>query len=199
MLFAANAPGRRDDVSHAPRRVVPAQVGVTLCVLVRYAHAELHALVHIDLPVILASDRHQVSQNRHAPVGDTPLAAATRAMRAAAASPAEGVVAEGHVTDGKIFIQVEHGEAIERQRQARVRGVFQQVEECTCDHTQSSSGVFILIQRVISVISTVWSASRICPRPSAIVISPLEILLENKGIIYQCVCVCLSLCVCVCL
>ncbi len=160
MLFAVNAPGRRDDVSHAPRRVVPAQVGVTLCVLVRYAHAELHALVHIDLPVILASDRHQVSQNRHAPAGDTPLAAATRAERAAAASPAEGVVAEGHVTDGKIFIQVEHGEAIERQRQARVRGVFQQVEECTCDHTQSSSGVFILIQRVISVISTVWSASR---------------------------------------
>ncbi len=136
MLFVVDAPGRRDDVSHAPRRVVPAQVGVTLCVLVRYAHAELHALVHIDLPVILASDRHQVSQNRHAPAGDTPLAAATRAERAAAASPAEGVVAEGHVTDGKIFILVEHGEAIERQRQARVRGVFQQVEECTCDHTQ---------------------------------------------------------------
>ncbi len=135
MVLRGDAPGRREDVSHAPGRVVAAQVGVTLCVLVRYAHAELCALVHIDLPVILASDGHQVAQNRHAPARDTALAAATRPNRPAADSPVEGVVVEGHVTDGKIFIQVEHGEAVGRQRQARMRRVFQQVEECTCAHT----------------------------------------------------------------
>lgn len=70
---ACDAPGRREDVSHAPGRVVPAQVRVALRVLVRHAHAELCALVHLDLPVILASDGHQVAQNRYTPARETAL------------------------------------------------------------------------------------------------------------------------------
>lgn len=62
---SCDAPGRREDVSRAPGRVVPAQVRVALRVLIRHAHQELCALVHLDLPVILSSDGHQVAQNRH--------------------------------------------------------------------------------------------------------------------------------------
>lgn len=58
---SCDAPGRREDVSRTPGRVVPAQVRVALRVLIRHAHPELCALVHLDLPVILSSD----AQNRH--------------------------------------------------------------------------------------------------------------------------------------
>lgn len=52
--------------------------------------------------------------------------------------PGEGAVAEGHVTERKIFIQVEHGEAVGRQGQTRMGRVLQQVEKCTClTHTHT--------------------------------------------------------------
>lgn len=152
--MSRDAPGRRDDVSHAPGRVVPAQVGVALRVLVRHAHAELCVFVHLDLPVILPSDGHQVAQNRHTPARHTTVTSCTRpaseSERWRRVRPGEGAVAEGHVTERKIFIQVEHGEAVGRQRQTRMCRVLQQVEKRTCHkhtchththtrHTQRSS------------------------------------------------------------
>lgn len=77
-LLSRDAPGRRDDVSHAPGRVVPAQVGVALRVLVSHAHTELRGFVHLDLPVILPPDGHQVAQNRHTPARHTTVSSCTR-------------------------------------------------------------------------------------------------------------------------
>lgn len=78
VVLRGDTPGWREDVSHAPGCVVPAQVGISLCVLIRHANAELCALIHLDLPVILASDGHQVAQNRHTPARDTASVAPTR-------------------------------------------------------------------------------------------------------------------------